>query len=842
MDTVIAPDAPSPRLCHIRKWEGAKDYGCDLAKELTGRHLITSIDPGAVAEASGLREKDIIIEVNNENVSDEEHEKVLQKIAAVENEVKFLVVDEEAYLYYKEKEIPIHGGMPNIEVITTPVTREESVKLRASKGLPTPRVCSMTLDPDFDGFGFNVETLKSQPGKHFITAVEDNSPASKCGLNQGDKIIEVNGVSVTGDGQPRVIELIKNNNGRLDLLVVDSKNAFHQMRRSIYRSGMANGGMEGPSGSRSGGSMSKVGPLGLRLCHIKKWADYRGYGLELSEKKGQEINFVSRIVPGSPAEAAGVRLEDRVIEVNGVNVKGVGHAALVEHTQTYPDHVKLLLIDPATADEYKNKGTDISGYSPNIVTLTGPDEAPKKATVPPKRIILKKTKGSYGFDLNQYKGMQGNYIGKVTDKSAAAKHGLVQGEQLIEVNGESVVNDTIKEIITKVKKKPNEVELLLASIDTSTVHHSNALWVETRDRNTVVMVPTASNPQPSTSSAPPAAPIVEYDKVNAPPLKLCVVKTWANYAGCGFELHDEKGVSGHFIHNVQPGSPAELSGLRSGDKLVEVNGESVFQDDHHQVVAKLKSNPNEVRILVLDPKDEQYFISRNLKPHGGMKYNLITGPEVQPDGPPQEEVVQQAIEDNSPVDVHAQNNIETPESITDMESGENINDRENGEIVKEMASEDQQQETQDVNAVDAGVEHNVINGEGIDEVIKDKRIQQIQADTNLENAHEANIAERAESMKEMAQEKIEKTEVIPNTDDIHVTNIAEGSENIKEEAHEVIQKSQVIPNPEDIRVADIAEGSGSVKEKAHELIRKSQVIPNAEDIHVLNNVDSIPVA
>lgn len=52
--------------------------------------------------------------------------------------------------------------------------------------------------------------------------------------------------------------------------------------------------------------------------------------------------------------------------------------------------------------------------------------------------------------------------------------------------------------------------------------------------------------------------------------------------GYGFHLHGEKGKSGQYIRKVEPGSPAEASGLRAGDRVVAVNGVNVEKETHHQ--------------------------------------------------------------------------------------------------------------------------------------------------------------------------------------------------------------------------------------------------------------------
>lgn len=114
----------------------------------------------------------------------------------------------------------------------------------------------------------------------------------------------------------------------------------------------------------------------LRLCIVKKWTTFQGYGFNLNAEKGRVGNFIGGIDSGSPAEAAGVKKNDLIIEVNGCDVAESDHKMVVSQILKNPSEVRLLLIDPDSAKYYKNKGTKISGSLPNIVTITCPDKAP----------------------------------------------------------------------------------------------------------------------------------------------------------------------------------------------------------------------------------------------------------------------------------------------------------------------------------------------------------------------------------------------------------------------------------------------------------------------------------
>lgn len=56
--------------------------------------------------------------------------------------------------------------------------------------------------------------------------------------------------------------------------------------------------------------------------------------------------------------------------------------------------------------------------------------------------------------------------------------------------------------------------------------------------------------------------------------RLCTMKKGPN--GYGFNLHSDKSKPGQFIRAVDPDSPAEASGLRAQDRIVEVMSCAVF--------------------------------------------------------------------------------------------------------------------------------------------------------------------------------------------------------------------------------------------------------------------------
>lgn len=81
--------------------------------------------------------------------------------------------------------------------------------------------------------------------------------------------------------------------------------------------------------------------------------------------------------------------------------------------------------------------------------------------------------------------------------------------------------------------------------------------------------------------------------------RVCHVRKMPDFDGYGFNLHAEKGKPGQYIGKVDDGSPAERAGLKRGDRILEVNGNSITGETHKQVVARIKERPDDAELLVV---------------------------------------------------------------------------------------------------------------------------------------------------------------------------------------------------------------------------------------------------
>lgn len=106
-----------------------------------------------------------------------------------------------------------------------------------------------------------------------------------------------------------------------------------------------------------------------RLCHIKKWQNFDGFGFTLqSEKTGSQI--IGKIEQNSPASAGGLRACDKIIEIDGVNVTRENHTQVVERIRSGGGETRLLVADQECQDYHDDKDIVIRSSLPYILHLS----------------------------------------------------------------------------------------------------------------------------------------------------------------------------------------------------------------------------------------------------------------------------------------------------------------------------------------------------------------------------------------------------------------------------------------------------------------------------------------
>lgn len=81
----------------------------------------------------------------------------------------------------------------------------------------------------------------------------------------------------------------------------------------------------------------------------------------------------------------------------------------------------------------------------------------------------------------------------------------------------------------------------------------------------------------------------------------------SDFDGFGFNLQQ-----GHFIGKVDEDSPAKWAELKEHDMILEVNFVPISNENHKQVVQRIKAVPNETHLLVIGQKEYAWYEQRKL--------------------------------------------------------------------------------------------------------------------------------------------------------------------------------------------------------------------------------------
>lgn len=88
--------------------------------------------------------------------------------------------------------------------------------------------------------------------------------------------------------------------------------------------------------------------------------------------------------------------------------------------------------------------------------------------------------------------------------------------------------------------------------------------------------------------------------------------------------------AGQFLWEVDAGLAAERAGMREGDRVLAVNGESIEGLDHQQTVLRIRAHEDWVTLLVIDPASDEFYRSVRLgDPRGAGRARLWGGSQPQ---------------------------------------------------------------------------------------------------------------------------------------------------------------------------------------------------------------------
>ncbi|XP_045417251.1 protein scribble homolog isoform X7 [Lemur catta] len=351
----------------------------------------------------------------------------------------------------------------------------------------------------------------------------------------------------------------------------------------------------------------QTGGLGISIAGGRGSTPYKG---------DDEGIFISRVSEEGPAARAGVRVGDKLLEVNGVALQDAEHHEAVEALRGAGTAVQMRvwrerMVEPENAVTITPLRPE-DDYSPRERRGGGlrlPLLQPETPGPPRQRHVacLVRSEKGLGFSIAGGKGSTpyragdgGIFISRIAEGGAAHRAGTLQvGDRVLSINGVDVTE----------ARHDHAVSLLTAASPTI------ALLLERENGGPLPPSPTPhSSPPPTAAVAttpgepglPRLAPSLLATALEGPypveevclpraggPLGLSIVGG-SDHSSHPFGIQEP----GVFISKVLPRGLAARSGLRVGDRILAVNGQDVREATHQEAVTALLRPCLELSLLV----------------------------------------------------------------------------------------------------------------------------------------------------------------------------------------------------------------------------------------------------
>ncbi|XP_042619424.1 Na(+)/H(+) exchange regulatory cofactor NHE-RF2-like [Cyprinus carpio] len=355
-----------PRLCYVTK--GDRGYGFHLHGDRNrGAQYIRRIEPGSPADLSGLRSGDRVVEVNGENVEGETHQQVVQRILEVEHRTRLLVVDR-----VTEEFLKFHG-LPCTEDRAIEMGSLSSRSSAASSPRASPRDSATPPYSRQSSEGIFINKSPSSAG-----GVMNGSPLYRAHARLSSPVFLPLPSPGEHKTEPETEPFTK-------LTVESSVTPEPEHETEPVRDLSTDLSVSETSTQEE--TLSEVDvvtkDLRPRLCHMT--IGEQGYGFNLHCKKSHVGQYIRSVDPDSPAEHAGLRPRDRLIEVNDTSIEGLRHAEVVALIKAGGTETRLLVVDPETDELFNRLGIVPTSIHLKEDCVDGPVIESPKATCPTTR-------------------------------------------------------------------------------------------------------------------------------------------------------------------------------------------------------------------------------------------------------------------------------------------------------------------------------------------------------------------------------------------------------------------------------------------------------------------------
>ncbi|XP_072246469.1 PDZ domain-containing protein 7a [Leuresthes tenuis] len=237
---------------------------------------------------------------------------------------------------------------------SSPMGRVILINVPFDGGDDSEDIHTVTVDKSPDGrLGFSVRGGSEHGLGIFVSKVEDDSSAAQAGLTVGDKLVEVNGVSLESITMSSAVKVLTGNN-RLRMVVrrVGKIPGIRYSKEKTTWVDLIHRRMVVEESGRTPSETSSDSAL-RRIVHLFTTSD--DYCLGFNIRGGKEFGlgiYVSKLDPGGLAEQHGIKMGDQILAANGVSFDDITHSNAVEVLKSHT-HIMLTIREAGRYPAYK---------------------------------------------------------------------------------------------------------------------------------------------------------------------------------------------------------------------------------------------------------------------------------------------------------------------------------------------------------------------------------------------------------------------------------------------------------------------------------------------------------
>ncbi|XP_049621510.1 protein scribble homolog isoform X2 [Suncus etruscus] len=433
----------------------------------------------------------------------------------------------------------------------------------------------------------------------FISRVSEEGPAARAGVRVGDKLLEVNGVDLHEAEHHQAVEALRGAGSTVQMRLWRER--MVEPENAVTVTPLRPEDDSSPRLRLPLLPAEPASPRPLRQRHVACLVrSEKGLGFSIAGGKGSTPYrasdggiFISRIAEGGAAHRAGtLQVGDRVLSINGVDMTEARHEHAVSLLTAATPTIALLLereaggaLLPSPLPQSPSPSTAAANNASPVFTASPGEPGPLhlspsllaatlESPYPVEEICLPRSGGPLGLSIvggsdhsSHPFGVQepGVFISKVLPRGLAVRSGLRVGDRILAVNGQDIRGATHQEAVSALLRPCLELVLLVR-----------------RD------------------PPPPGMRELHIHKMPGEKLGISIRGGAKGHAGNPCDPTDE----GIFISKVSPTGAAGRDGrLRVGQRLLEVNQQSLLGLTHAEAVQLLRGAADSLTVLVCDGFD-----------------------------------------------------------------------------------------------------------------------------------------------------------------------------------------------------------------------------------------------